>query len=545
MRSVRARVENLMGDAACLGAGLAYLVLLVYAATQGHPRWVALPERVLLEGLNTGFRLMFEPIELLVEHRGYRFLPILALALAWRRTRPVVAVALGALLFVECSRLAAFACFSVYVMDHALGLLSVPLALVPAAVARRGRWPILSIAVLAGGLCVGVAIGVLFQHDYPTTVSPLHRFVPTALVSLLGAWLISTRIADVDSSGVGRLVRLWGLSAVCVSCVIMIGIWTYQLRPRGAPRYRLPVSADGAYDLFLTGEPPQLIWTDTEQIHVLTNPYGASHETSYVLAGGDHRTPQRVWASPSDGFYIQMLGAIGWWKSSPHGEPLSPTPAVEFRDHLLQDGSPCGFAEDPVSRSVFTMSQWMSHYVVMDRDTGSVRRTGRVSTAFQAAWHATPALPSRIAYVSSALGDGGLYELNLDSWAITPKAPALYVYETVLDDAQHLLWGARPVTGEVVGVDSRTFDVRYRIHTEFGIRDVQHDPRTGALYTCSMYGHVFRVDVASQTAAEIAWCGRLCRNLFLDAQQNTLWAATDDGICRIPLAPGNAALPQP
>jgi hypothetical protein len=87
----------------------------------------------------------------------------------------------------------------------------------------------------------------------------------------------------------------------------------------------------------------------------------------------------------------------------------------------------------------------------------------------------------------------------------------------------------------VIGVDSDTFRVRYRIRTGFGSRDVQRDPRTGDLYSCSLFGDVFRIAAPFTSAERIAWCGRVCRNLYLDPQHDTLWAATDDGICRIPL----------
>lgn len=540
MRSLRAWLERPIGDGAFLGAGGAFLTLLSYWwAARWQPTWVPLPERILLTVMGSGLGIVFEPLDLLVLRSGYLWLPILAALVAWRRTRPLVAVVLGAVLLIESARLAALACFSVYLMDPWLGLLSVPCALLPALfLTRWRRWPILSTVMLAFGLGVGVALGVVFQHDFPAVVSPLDRFVPIALASLLIAWLISTRTEAARSAGIGRFVRMWGLLAICVSCILIIVITTDRFRPRSAPPHRF--LAESSYDVHMTGEPAELVWTDTVQSHVLTNPYGESHG-GYVLAAGDHRCPQRIWASPTDGIYIQMLKSVGWWKAPPSGEQFSQDSAVEYRNDLLEDGSPQAFAEDPVTRRVFMMSQWGSHYVVMDRDTGITRATGRLSTAFLGGWHSLPVLPSRRAYISSALEDGGLYELNLDSMETTRKAAGLYLYETVLDPENHMLWGARPLTGEVIGVDSETFTVVSRIRTGFGSRDLQRDPGTGILYTCSLFGDVFRVDPASRTAARIAWCGRLCRNLFLDVARETLWAATDDGICRIPLPVGETA----
>jgi hypothetical protein len=421
-------------------------------------------------------------------------------------------------------------------MDHTLGLLSVPLALLPAVFLTRRRWPILSSIVIAFGLCVGVGHGVVFQHDYPAVVSPLQRFVPVALITLLIGWLISIWVTDAPSTARARFIRTWGISAFSVSCLLIVVITTNGLRPRDAPAQRF--LSHSSYDLRVLGDPAQLLWTDTEHIHVLTNPYGDAHDTS-VLAGGDHATPQRIWASPTDGFFIQMLFHIGWWTPPPAGQPLSQDPVVQYRDDQ-HDGSPCAFVEDPMTRRIFMMSQWHSNYFVMERDSGAIRASGRFSNAFMGGWHSTPVLASRIAYVSSALEDGGIYELDLDSMTVAKKASGVYMYETVVDPADHVLWGARPVTGEVVGVDSDTFGVRYRVRTGFGSRDLQRDPRTGDLYTCSLFGDVFRIATPFTSAEQIAWCGRLCRNLFLDVQRNTLWAATDDGICRIPLAAATA-----
>jgi hypothetical protein len=538
--SVRARFERLIGDGASLGTGCAYLTLLTYAcATHWHLGWIDLPEGILLAVMGSGLGLVLEPIDLLVIRGGYVWLPVVVAALAWRRTRPLSTVAVGVVLVVEGARLAALGCFSVYVMDHRLGLLSVPLALLPTVLLARRRWPLVSSIVIAVGLCVGVGLGVVFQHDYPAVVSPLQRFVPIAGVTLVIAWLISRWIPAAPPASRLGFIRLWGVSAFSVSCLFIIAITTDRLAPQEPPPHRfLP---DSSYDLHIIGAPPELLWTDTEQVHIVTNPYGDRHD-NVVLTGGDHATPQRIWISPTDGFYVQMLRRIGRWTEPPAGQPVAQDPVVAYRDDR-QDGSPCAFVEDPLTRMIFMMSQWRSFYFVMERDSGIPRSSGRFSNAFMGAWHSTPVLASRIAYVSSGLEDGGLYELDLDSMEVTRRAAGVYLYETVLDPPARVLWGARPVTGEVIGVDSDTFGVRYRIRTGFGSRDVQRDPRTGDLYSCSLFGDVFRIAAPFTSAERIAWCGRVCRNLYLDTQQDTLWAATDDGICGIPL-PG-ATAPEP
>jgi len=139
-----------------------------------------------------------------------------------------------------------------------------------------------------------------------------------------------------------------------------------------------------------------------------------------------------------------------------------------------------------------------------------------------------------VIYVTSALDDGGLYEMGLDSLEVTRKAASLYLYETAVDPARNLLWGVRPLTGEVVAVDTDTYELSHRIPVQFGLRDLQRDRRSGDLYTCSeFFGDIFRIDGRTLRVSRIGWCGRLCRDMYLDEARHTLWVATRDGICQI------------
>jgi hypothetical protein len=253
------------------------------------------------------------------------------------------------------------------------------------------------------------------------------------------------------------------------------------------------------------------------------------------LEAGSHQNPQRIWPSSSDGFYVQMQTGVAWWKTPPPGEPLAQAPAIHFKHPLLEGGSPCAFAEDPISRRVFIVSQWRSHYVVLDRDTGAEVASGRVTPPIQGAFHTTPDVGGRRSYLSDALGNGSLYQLDLDSLALAPIKSSLFMYETVIDPAAQRVWGAQLMAGQVVGVDLKTMEIAARFPTGFGGRELQRDPRSGTLYSCGWFGDIFRLDVGAQREEKIGWCGRLCRNLHLDTERDTLWVATDDGICRIAL----------
>ena len=307
MNSIRAGFERVVGDGACLGAGAALLTLLSYeVAIRWYPPAASLPEQLLVVVMGTGPSMIFEPFDLLILRGGYICLPIILIALVWRRSRSIVLAVLGLLLMFETARLTAFATFSVYVMHHGLGFLVAPLAVLPAVcLTRWQRLPILSIVLLTGGLCVGVLVATFFQHDFPDVVSPVHRFIPATIVAVVIAWLVSIPLRDMRSVTLRRFAHIWGLATICVACIIFVAIATQWLRPRVAPPSRF--LSQSAYDVRVTGEPPVLVWTDTEEIHVLTEPYGQTHH-SYMLSGGHHRTPQRLWPSATDGFYVQMLG---------------------------------------------------------------------------------------------------------------------------------------------------------------------------------------------------------------------------------------------
>jgi hypothetical protein len=192
-------------------------------------------------------------------------------------------------------------------------------------------------------------------------------------------------------------------------------------------------------------------------------------------------------------------------------------------------------AEDPVRRKLFTASEYFSHYAVIDQDGGGLTTPGTISNSTWPFWHFTADPARRVLYATSALYDGALHEMDLDSYRFRRTATDLYLYETILDAERHLLWGVRPITGEVIAVDTRSYELRHRIPVQFGMRDLQRDSTSGDMYTCSeFFGDVFRIDGQTLSPTRIGWCGRLCRGMFLDAERNMLWVATRDGVCRVP-----------
>jgi hypothetical protein len=323
----------------------------------------------------------------------------------------------------------------------------------------------------------------------------------------------------------------------CVlACIVFVGTELRGVQARAADPAGSRILDDWAYDVFITGDPPQLVWTDRKHVQVLTNPYGDTHERYRVDEGSSYYV-ERIWGSPTGGFYIQGADKLEWWAEPEGGGRLADRPASRYRlpPELRADSSTTWtIVEDPATRRLFTIGEYFSTWAVLDRDSGALLGHGKLSNAVWPFWHFTGDPAARVLYATSALDDGGLYEMNLDTFAIERKARHLYLYETILDPAAHLLWGVRPLTGEVVAVDTRTWDMRHRVPVQFGLRDLQRDPRSGDLYTCSeIFGDVFRIDGRTLQTERLGWCGRLCRSMHLDWRRDGLWVATRDGICRL------------
>jgi hypothetical protein len=541
--------KHILTDAALLGSGTASAaVFLDWLARHGIGTH-ALSEWVLFRFVGSPFSVMHRVVFLALSVRVAFLVVPAALLLVWPRARPVAAQIIVAVAAVLAFWIAGTACAALNAIEPSLGL--VPAAasmLVAAFLASRSRSLVAPMLVVATGITFGTLIAE-FTHALPLDSSSSWRqgltfgavLVPL-LASLLLSWVAWRRTTGQAMGFVGRFARLWALSVVCLSCACILAVEEWRTRDRPPEPTGSRILKDRAYDLTITGQPPQLVWTDRARIQVLKNPYAESPERAEL----DERNvwlPERIWHASRGGIWVANAGKFGWWEVPADGGWISFSPSawLQFPEWVAGTGANLWtFAEDPVKRRVISVGEYFSRYAVLDRDTGAEMARGTISNATWPFWHFTVDAPSRIVYVSSALDDGGLYELDLDSLRIAKKASDLFLYETRLDPVHQLLWGTRPLTGEVVGVDTLTFDIRYRIPTAFAVRDLQRDETSGDLYTCSfMFGDVFRIDAKSLTAVKIGWCGLSCRNLFLDSQNHSLWVATREGICRIPVPAGS------
>ena len=551
-RSMRVRIAHVAAYGATLGGGLASVVnLLDWAARRGLGD-VTVPEVVRLTFVDSIVEIVFRGLSIAFSWRGALALAIVAALWVWLRTQPLARTVVGIGVAVSAAWIAAVACTTAYLLDPTSGLLASLISLIPAALLVRRPWSVTAMVVAAAGLAfstfsaqVVVALG---QRATGYIITPLYGFLPPAVLSLSAAWWVSKYTPDYPLGFTRGLTRFWGLSAFCVCTTFSVALESIQLRARPPEPSGIRVLNESAYDVHLKGEPPALLWTNTKLIQVLDDVYGDTHRR-YALDSVPN--VERISSSFNGDFYVQGDYRIGWWGPvhDGHAIPHLPSAWLHEPDWLLavSDGSGAAFVEDPITRRLLLISEYHSRYAVVDRDTSTTIATGILSDTMIPWWYATVDAAARVAYISTAIDDGRLYEFDLDSLRITRKASNVYLYETVIDSAAHLLWGARPLTGELLGVDTRTLDIRYRIPVESAVRDIQRDAETGELYTCSfMSGNVFRVDPQTQAASKIGWCGRVCRNLFLDSRHGALWVATADAVCRIPLLrSGGGVSPSP
>ena len=458
---------------------------------------------------------------------------------------------IGGTVFLVAAWAAAMACALAYAMAGSAGLLPAFIAVpLTAALCAWRRWRFASTLVLAAGLGLGTAFAqgfyaFPFQDHFAHMVSPLWGFVPPVVVALVAAVALTfARRPGPSAASWREAMRHWGLITCGTASALAFAVEWQGARERQAVPAHARLLDDWAYDVHITGDPPQLVWTDRTKIHVLTDPYGDRHER-YTLDDDEAYYVERIWGSPTGGFYIQGDRKLDWWQTPAPGVQLSYRPSARYRfpPWLNEDSSTTWtIAEDPPTRRLITVGEYFSHYVVFDRDSGDLVRQGTISSALWPFWHFTANPADRVVYMTSALDDGALYEMNLDTFAVQRRATNLYIYKAALDPEHGLLWGIRPLTGEVVAVDTRTYEMRHRVSVQFGLRDLQRDPDTGDLYTCSeIFGDVYRIDRHTLRSSRVGWCGRLCRGLYVDSARQTLWVATRDGICRFPIGPRSSA----
>ena len=533
-----------IGEAAVVGAAVATVLMAAdLAARAGGLGWAWLDAAVPL-AINVVPRAVLAVQRCLHEAGAGGAAAIVAggaawaALLAWRRTRSAAGAASRAILTLAAAWGVAAVFLLVHTLHGGLGLAAVAAAVPPALLLARLRVPSLGGAgVFAGVAAWAMVYPLASADDRRALVQPVPEYLAVLAVGLLAGWAWS-RFADRRPAGATRRrVTLWGVAALVLATAAFTGAFAWGVRPR-PPSPHVVIDA-WAYDLALVGSPPRLVWADKTTIHAMIDPYGArAHRVVLDAGGADY--PQRIWPSAAGGFFVQNRGTLSWWAAPEPHLPPSPEPAFRYALPLGAGGnkapSPYGVYEDLARDRLFVVGEWWSEYAFLDRATGQTLEVGRLPGGIWPYWQVTPDPSRRAVLLSSCAEDGGVVSLDLDTGRATRVAENLFAYRIVPDAANDRAWAVRPGTGELLELDPRDFRIRRRQHLGWGVRELQVDPRTGALYTCTLLeGEVLAVEPATGDARSLGRCGRYCRHLFVDAERRSLWAATRDGICRFDL----------
>ena len=230
------------------------------------------------------------------------------------------------------------------------------------------------------------------------------------------------------------------------------------------------------------------------------------------------RKSERIWPSADGGFYVQFEPLIGWWRATTAGRSIPvqaterfqfPDPGPETPENENRNPDTAALVEDRSTRLALVVSQFHSHYAVIDRASHTTKATGTLSQALWPWWFATVDSSAHVAFISSALEGGWLYEFDLTSLRVARKVPGLFFYENGSGSTRpRASSGHAAVVWRCVGVDRGTFEPRYRIPVESTVRDIQLDEGSGDLYTCAfMSGNVYRIERHERAASKIGWCG--------------------------------------
>ena len=551
-RATRVRPIHVLADGTAVGSAIAFVSNLIDWITRHGRGPVGLAEKARLTLLGTVVPTLAAMKTFVFSRWGPLSLVILVTFSVFRRTRRAGTT-------VACCGLAALSAYGAavagelsYALQPILGLLSLVLApLAGALFSRTPRWTIEAMLVLTAGLALGVLASqqvFVVQSSVGHVLQPFPAFLCFSGLSVIAARIV-LRFQKTRHGGFGlRFLRMSGLSAACFCAVFSVAYESYQLRPRVPSPATKFVLEGPAYDVHLIGDRPDVVWTNRDYTQVLQDAYGTTHRR-YSLEQeqkdpGDVHKAERIWPSV-DGFYVQFEPLVGFWSVAPgQSIPVQATQWQQFPDmgpetpqYEKETPETAAFVEDPLTRRFLAVTEWYSHYAIVDRASHAVKARGSFSNALWPWWSATVDPSARLAYVSTALEGGWLYEFDLDLLRVVRKAPNVFFYETAIDSKAGMLWGVRPLCGDLVGLDARTLEFRHRIPVESTVRDIELDQSTGDLYTCSfLSGNVYRVDRDVLRASQIGWCGRMCRNLFLDSRRKVLWVASVEGVCQIDLA---------
>jgi hypothetical protein len=387
--------------------------------------------------------------------------------------------------------------------------------------ACRGGYlrPVTAFLTHAWFTAIGVVIVVLAYG-----LAPVGVVIGAATAALFIAFAASLRLRST-----GTILRscppavAWGFAMPLLAGVVSAAIAArWMLFPVAAEPPDARVSDRFAYGILAQGDPVALFWTDKADLWTAVDVHGGPFAPRHVAEA----VSERLWPG-RDGFF--GMGDQRFLH-------VAPDLRVTGRDVPEWMRPIAGLAEDPATGNVIALSEWGAHWAVLSSG-GGVLASGQID--WKHGWPfpwATVDTAGRRAFLTEALHTGTLSVLDLDTNRIVRQAPHRYLYETVFDAATSTLWGTRPTLGQVAAIDVDTLEIVRTVELGPAPRPLRFSPARRALYSCSFKtGAVWEIDADTGATTRLGRCGRRCRGLALDEAHDTLWVASRDGICRMPV----------
>lgn len=392
------------------------------------------------------------------------------------------------------------------------------------------RWPRLIRArsfVVRGEILVLVppamffaAVICFFPYLFEKSLLALAAFPAAAALVLVG------RAIGVRSLRRGLLRGLLAFSALVIALQFLLFealvLRAFLLRPSGDREYVTTPSY--AYNVHLARGNRDLFWTDHEAVWMAEDLRQGTLSPRKVAIGP---WSERMAARAAGGVYVSIGGGVILVLDE-SGTELKP---IRARNHALALG------EDPVAGNLLYVSEEAASLHVIDA-RGNDRTLVELSNAAWFAGSLAVDVPHRRAFVSVLFSDGGLFEVDLDTFDVWKRMTDLHACKCVLDVTSSALWCNRPFQNEVVAVDLEHFRIRDRVEIGPVPWELTVHPASGDVFVSDRFsGQVTRIDPRSLNVTAFGHCGLKCRNLAVDPDAQVLWVASSRGVFRFPLAP--------
>lgn len=400
-----------------------------------------------------------------------------------------------------------------------LAVLSVLIVLTAWALAGTAR-AFSATRVITAGL-VSIPLATVIVAARLTTCLGASASTLVASFVPLAPWLLQRALRTRHGLEVPTLVLL-----LAVDPAIMI---FGALRVEGSSG--ATVWPDYAYDVATWRDGSELLVTD--QTVALRVSDLAARPTVTPIPGTLHvGMPERITSGASQDEVFVAVSSRGALRlrAGPDGD----IGITQYEDVRAQHSAALVF--DPIADRLVVLNEWGGTGAAF---SVSAPDPPRGLALFDAPWpvpYVSIDADSRRGWASSALIDGSVARIDLDTLEVLYRRDGLFAYATLYDAEREVLWALRGITGELLALDPDTLEIDSRLELEAGLRRMVLEPRRGHLIINAYpSGRLFRVDPHGLRVLEVGHCGWRCRSLWVDPAHDTLWTASSDGVSRFEL----------